>query len=250
MKPATINKQSAPLYLQVKNHILEQLLNHTLKPGMRIASETELVESFGVSRMTVNRALRELTNEGKLYRIQGKGTYVAEKKVQSALLRINPIRDEILARGGKYSCQVHLLQEEKAPPSIASIMNLNPYSPIYHSIIIHKDNGIPIQVACRYINPEVAPDFLNQDFSKLPVSQYLLSKAPVTAVEHIVEALIPDAWIRKLLQINSSEPCLSLQRKTWASDLIATHSIFYYPGSRYSLGGTFTPEFGNSLDIS
>ena len=84
----------------------------------------------------------------------------------------------------------------------------------------------------------------------MTVSDYLLSIAPVTAVEHIVEALIPDPWIRDLLQINAAEPCLALHRKTWAGAQIATISTFYSPGSRYTLGGTFTPTATGSIGIS
>ena len=97
-------------------------------------------------------------------------------------------------------------------------MQLKPYTTVFHSIIVHKDHNVPIQLGCRYINPAIAPDFLKQDFSRITVSDYLLGIAPVTAVEHIVEALIPDPWIRDLLQINAAEPCLALHRKTWVGE--------------------------------
>ncbi len=217
---------------------------------MRIESETELVASLKVSRMTINRALRELTAEGRIKRIQGRGTFVADKKPQAALLQIQSIAEEIRKRGGLYSCTVHLLQEEKAKPSVAAAMQLKPYSPVFHSIIVHKDNNVPLQLGCRYIKPEIAPNFLKQDFTRITVSEFLLGIAPVTAVEHIVEALIPDAWIRDLLEINASEPCLALHRKTWVDGKVATSSTFYSPGSRYTLGGKFTPTSPGSIGLT
>lgn len=236
-----------PLYQQVKEYIVGKINGGPMQPGMRIESEAELVASLNVSRMTVNRALRELTAEGKINRIQGKGSFVAEKKPQSALLEIKSIAREIRDRGGSYSCSIHLQQAEKANPSVAASLGLAPYSDVFHSIIVHKDHKIPIQLGCRYINPHVAPNFLKQDFTKYTVSDYLLQLAPVSAVEHVVEALIPDSWIRDLLEINSSEPCLALYRKTWVDDTIATFSSFYMPGSRYSLGGKFTPASPGSI---
>lgn len=250
MKDNAADDQDRPLYQQVKEYILEKINSGMLQTGMQIESEAELVSALGFSRMTVNRALRELTAEGRLTRIQGRGTFVAEKKRQAALLQIQSIAEEIRGRGGSYSCTVHLLQEEKAKPSVAAEMQLKPYSSVFHSIIIHKDNNIPIQLGCRYINPAIAPNFLKQDFKKITVSEFLLSVAPVTAVEHIVEALIPDPWIRDLLAINSSEPCLALHRKTWVNDKVATSSIFYSPGSRYTLGGKFSPTSPGSITIS
>jgi GntR family histidine utilization transcriptional repressor len=250
MQKAEMNPDILPLYQQVKEYLLEKINDSTMQPGMRIESEAELVASLNVSRMTVNRALRELTAEGRLKRIQGRGTFIADKKPQASLLQIQSIAEEIRARGGAYSCTVHLLQEEKAQPSVAAAMQLKPYTPVFHSIIVHKDNDIPIQLGCRYTNPEIAPNFLEQDFSRMTVSEFLLSIAPVTAIEHIVEALIPEPWIRDLLEINGSEPCLALHRKTWVDNKIATSSIFYSPGSRYTLGGKFTPTSPGSIQIT
>lgn len=217
---------------------------------MKIDSEAELVAATGVSRMTVNRALRELTADGRLIRRQGLGTFVAEKKPQSALLEINSIAREIEARGGNYSCSVHLLQEEKARPELAAEMELQPYASVYHSVLIHKDNDIPLQLSSRFINPAFAPDYLKQDFTRITPNEYLLSLAPITAVEHVVEALIPEPWVRDLLEINSAEPCLALYRKTWVGDLIVTYSVFYSPGSRYTLGSRFVPQSGGVIEVS
>lgn len=249
MQKNETGSDSLPLYQQVKEHIIGKINGGIMRPGMRVESEAELVASLNVSRMTVNRALRELADEGRIHRIQGKGSFVAERKPQSALLEIKSIAREILDRGGSYSCTVHLLQEEKAQPSIAASMGLAPYSEVFHSIIVHKDNGVPIQLGCRYINPQVAPDFLQQDFTKRTVSDYLLDLAPASAAEHVVEALIPDSWIRDLLEINASEPCLALHRKTWVDHRIATQSIFYYPGSRYTLGGKFFTGSSRSVGL-
>ena len=238
-----------PLYLRVKNYITSRIDQGILQSGMRIESEAELGRLLKASRMTVNRALRELTAEGKLWRVQGRGTFVAEQKAQAPLFEINSIAREIRDRGGTYSCDVHLLQEEKAKPSLAEAMNVRPYSAVYHSLIVHKDDGVPIQLGCRHINPLIAPDYLNQDFTTITASEYLLQHAPVSAIEHVVEALIPDPWIRELLEISSFEPCLALHRKTWTGETIATVSTFYYPGSRYTLGGTFQPEASGRIGV-
>lgn len=238
-----------PLYQQVKEHISSRIDQGVLQSGMRIESEAELGKLLKASRMTVNRALRELTAEGKLWRVQGRGTFVAEPKSQAALFEINSIAKEISDGGGVYSCDVHLLQEEKAEPSLAEAMGLKSHSTVFHSLIVHKNKGIPIQLGSRYINPLIAPDYLKQDFTRLNVSEYLLQYAPVSEIEHIVEAMIPDSWIRELLEIGSFEPCLVLHRKTWTGEAVATVSTFYYPGSRYTLGGKFLPDNSGKIGV-
>ena len=111
------------------------------------------------------------------------------------------------------------------------------------------DNEVAIQLADRYVNPAIAPDYLAQDFSKVSPNEYLLSLSPISEVEHVVEAVIPDVWVRELLQINEAEPCLLLHRKTWVKNDIATRSSFYSPGSRYTIGGRFTPSNRGSIQV-
>jgi GntR family transcriptional regulator, histidine utilization repressor len=239
-----------PLYQQVKNHIVAKISAGKLQPGMRIDSENELVQAFGVSRMTVHRALRELTAEGRLTRLQGVGTFVASRKPQSAMFEIVPINEEIVKRGGTHSCEVLLLQEERANPQLAGDFALPAYSPVFHALLLHKENEIPVQLADRYINPAIAGDFLNQDFNRITPSAYLLSLFPVSEVEHVIEAIAPDRWIQSHLGINEAEPCLVLRRRTWVEQIVATQSTFYYPGSRHSIGGRFRPSAPGTIQIA
>lgn len=247
---STDNTATPPFYQQVKNHIQKRIENGEWAPGMKIHSESELVAVTGFSRMTVNRAVRELTAEGKVVRKQGKGTFVAARKSKSPLLEVQSIAHEIITRGGEHSCDVYLLQEEKARPELAKSMGLLPYTTVFHSVLVHKDAGIPIQLSSRFINPRIAPDYLSQDFTTITPNEYLLGLAPISAVEHVIEALIPEVWIRELLKINSAEPCLALSRKTWVDEEIATCSTFYYPGSRYTLGSKFIPGTAGTIQIS
>src|SRR4051794_19761134 len=102
---------AAPLYLGVKTMITARIQAGEWPPRHRIPSEHELVADLGVSRMTVNRALRELAQEGVLVRVQGLGTFVAEGKSQSNILDVKNIADEIAERGHKHGAQVVVLDE-------------------------------------------------------------------------------------------------------------------------------------------
>lgn len=239
-----------PIYKTIKDFILSGINSGQWPVDTKIPAESELVAQFNTSRMTVNRALRELTAEGRLVRKRGNGTFVAPLKPQSGLLEINSIADVIKKSGGIYSCDLYLHCKEKAPPSLASQMQLKPYSDVFHSIIVHKKDNTPIQVADRFVNPMIAPNYLKQDFRQYTPTEYLLKVAPVEKIQHVVEAIIPEAWIRKLLEINNAEPCLALNRTTWSQGIVATRSSFYYPGSRYSLGGTFIPTSTGTIQVA
>ncbi|SDP30959.1 histidine utilization repressor [Desulforhopalus singaporensis] len=250
MKQPEKSRKKTARYQIVKDFILDRIHSGALQAGMKVESEAELVAALNVSRMTVNRAIRELTAMGLLERIQGKGTFVLHKKPQAPLFEIQPIDQIIQSRGGNHSCNIHLLNKEKAKPALASKMELAPYSTVFHAIIQHNENDIPIQLADRYINPKIAPNLLDQDFTKSTISEYLIAQSPFTAVEHVVEAMLPDPWVCDLLKINDSEPCLVLYRRTWVEETIATYSTFYHPGSRYTLQGSFKPAAPGGITVT
>ena len=85
------------------------------RPAQLMPSEAELVAQFGVSRMTVNRALRELQAEGLVDRVQGVGTFAAQLHRVSSTLTIRDLHEEIEARGHRHHAEVHLAREERAP---------------------------------------------------------------------------------------------------------------------------------------
>ena len=98
--------EAQPLYAKVKDHILENIRSGAWEAGRRVPSENELVESFGISRMTANRALRELTAEGFLSRVPGVGTFVKEAPALSSLMELRNIAEEIAQRGHRYSSRL------------------------------------------------------------------------------------------------------------------------------------------------
>lgn len=238
----TLSIQSPrPLYQQVKDYILTRIESGEWGPDTRIPSENMLVRQLKVSRMTVNRALRELAAEGRLVRLQGVGTYVAPLKPLSTMFEIRSISEEIRQWGGEYSCEVYLLAEEKVFPELAYLIGLPVGAPAYHSIIVHKNRGVPLLLGDRWVNPLLAPDYIHQDFTAVTPTDYLLKTVPATDVEHIIEAILPDEMMQRLLAIDAREPCLMLHRQTWSGRQVVTHSRFIYPGSRNRIGGRLKP---------
>ncbi|PAU60183.1 histidine utilization repressor [Pseudomonas sp. PIC25] len=236
---AQLGDQPAPIYARVKQMIVAQIQSGAWPPHHRVPSESELVSQLGFSRMTINRALRELTAEGLLVRMQGVGTFVAEPKGQAALFEVHNIADEIAARGHRHRCEVIRLGEELAGPERAVALDIREGQRVFHSLIVHYENDVPVQVEDRYVNAELAPDYLKQDFSSLTPYAYLSQVAPLTEGEHVVEAILADAEECRLLRIERHEPCLLIRRRTWSGRRAVTSARLVYPGSRYRLEGRF-----------
>lgn len=228
-----------PAYGQVKAFIKKRISAGTWKPGDPVPSESVLMEQFGVSRMTVNRALRELMGEGMVTRIQGSGTFVAELHRISSTLTIRDIHEEVVERGHIHTSRVLLAESEKASADLARTLGLRPGGRVFHTILIHLENGVPIQYEDRYVNPAAAPNYLETDFSETSPTHHLLAEAPLTEASYSIEACLPSALEAKHLEIKQGEACLAMMRRTVSGANIASVARLVYPGSRYSFAGKF-----------
>lgn len=229
----------SPAYQRIKNYILENIHAGSWREGDLIPSEHELVRHFKVSRMTVNRALRELTGDQVLTRVQGAGTFVAQPKYASTLVEIKSISDEIQARGHQHTCEVLLVERCRAEGRLAEEFLLPARGTVFHSRLLHKENGLPIQLEERWANPAVAPDYDRQDFRTITPNQYLVRVAPLQRVEYRIEASLPDAATRRLLAMEAKEACLILRRRTWSKEQVASVATLWHPGGRYQFTGNF-----------
>jgi GntR family transcriptional regulator, histidine utilization repressor len=239
----TLPDSAAPLYEKVKDFVLENINSGTWAPNARVPSEHELVSSLGVSRMTVHRALRELTSEGRLQRIQGVGTFVAPPKPHSALLEINSIASEIKARGSRHRAEVVILETiDKPQPELLLAFEFDSVRPVHHSVVIHYENDVPVQLEERYVNAQLVPNYLQQDFTKITTFEYLQGVMPLTEVEHMISAAPAGKDKAALLRILPTDACLVLFRKTWTGLQIATVNTFTYIGNRYTLGSRYSPN--------
>src|ERR1700677_3566476 len=126
-----------PLYLKVKRHILDNIDSGKWCASARVPSENEIVKSFGVSRMTANRALKELRDEGVLVRIAGVGSFVAARPVRSHPLQVRSIADEMRERSHLHRAEVVALERVRATQQLAADFDVPPRTELYCSVIVH-----------------------------------------------------------------------------------------------------------------
>jgi GntR family histidine utilization transcriptional repressor len=228
-------------YLRVKQHLRDGLAQGRWSPGEQMPSEAELTAQFGVSRMTVNRALRELQTEGMVERVQGVGTFAAQLHRMSSTLKVRDLHEEIEARGHRHHLEVHLQREERAGEALARQLGLPPGAPVFHSIVVHFDNGEPLQCEDRFVHPERAPGYLEVDFTQTTPTQHLLEVAPFWEAQFNIQAGLPTAQEARLLGLDPASPCLIVVRRTANRDSPVTLVRLVHPGSRYQIEGKFAP---------
>jgi GntR family histidine utilization transcriptional repressor len=239
--PRSGRLQAAAPYARIKQYLKDELARGRWLPGAAMPSDAELVAQFGVSRMTVTRALNELRAEGLVERVQGVGTFAAHLARVASQLQIRDLHEEITARGHRHEARVHIARQEPAAESLAPRLGLAPGAPVFHTLIVHLEDGVALQCEDRYVNPASAPQYLDNDFTQITPTQYLLQVAPFWEAQYSIEATLPTAQEAKLLAIGRDEPCLAVVRRTVSQGVPITLARLVHPGTRYLLQGEFKP---------
>jgi GntR family histidine utilization transcriptional repressor len=226
-------KNSGPggsLHLRIRDEVESKIRSGKWRPGYRIPSEKELVESYRCSRMTVNKVLSALASEGLIERRRRAGSFVSRPRVQSAVLQIPDLRAVVEDRGEKY--QYSLLRSERRAASRQDKV----------LICRHEANGQPFALEDRLINLRAVPDAATVDFSQIPPSPWLLGHVPWTQAQHRISAVNADKAMSAALHIPIGFACLMVERLTWQNGEPITSVRLIHPGNLYDLVAPFTPS--------
>lgn len=233
-----------PHYARLKADVRAAIAAGRYQPGDRLPSESELTTRYGVSRMTVNRALRELQQEGAIVRVAGVGSFVAQVKHDVPVSMVQDIATEIAADGRVYDCVVCETGTLRADAALAAAFGVRAGERLFRSVIVHRGDGVPVQYEYRIVNPAFCPEYLQADLRMQTPHRVLTAVGRVERVDHTIEAILPAPEVAKLLRVNPGEPCLGIHRRTWSLGMVASVARLVYPGSRYRIAGTFSTSVG------
>ncbi|WP_071672677.1 GntR family transcriptional regulator [Nioella nitratireducens] len=217
----------------VQDEVLRRIRERVWKPGDLIPNEADLAAEFGCARATVNRALRELAEQGLVERRRKSGTRVALHPVGRAVIEIPVIRTEIEAAGQRYDYRL-LLREVTPPPGrVTYTLGLPDATRVLHLLAVHLADGVPFVLEDRWINLAAVPQADEADFSVKSANEWLLETVPVVRGDLAISALPcpPDA--ARVLELTEGTPLLALDRSTWGPDAPITHvRLWHMPGHR------------------
>ena len=261
--------KTIPAYQRIKNAILDNIHSGKWQAGNAISTEMALAKEFGVSRMTVNRALKELSEERVLERRQGSGTFVAQQQFNHTFVEVRNIAQDLKSANRDYQAQVvskriltaAMLDDElrrkfdinKVAVSSNTSASTNADTTVmddstgadsssdvavlYEVKIIHFADGQPIQFEERWVDAQKVPEFIEQDFSVVNTSDYLIAKSPLERGRYTIRALAAPDEIAVLLQITPQSPTLVLRRQTYSAGRVLTFVKMWHAGDRYQFSG-------------
>jgi len=209
-----------PLRSIIADHIIGMIAGGHWKPGEAIPSETQLMEKFGVSRMTVHHSLRDLTSRGFLVRRKGAGSYVAPPSPYTARYAHRDIVDEIEERGGVHSATV--LHRGFRLPTGEELEDFAADRLLFHARLVHLDDGRPVELEDRLLDAAAMPGCGDIDLQRQTIFSALMLMRPYREGSESIRPVLPDADERAWLDCDPTEVALEIGRKTRAGDRLVT----------------------------
>ena len=213
MRLRAADQSMAPKYYIVKRAIIRKIEKEEYKENELIPSERELTEMFGVSRITVRRAVYELVGENYLYRIQGKGTYVKSDKIQQNLISITSCTQDVINLGMTPRRHVISASTEIADQRRRRLLELGDNERVFRLERIYFADDDPLNHTVTYLPYKLFPGIDAHDFSCESLYSVLGSQygCQITTATRTIEAVLAEGKIARYLEVSSGTPILHFE---------------------------------------
>lgn len=197
-----------PLYAQIKTLLREEILRQ-YEPGKPFYSDEELAEHFGVNRLTVRQAVKELVDEGLLYRVRGVGTFITGKKVEGEPVYQQGFIRHWTHQGRSVTVEVRVLEPRPCPETVCTKLGLPSGSRVLYLERLRLVERAPAVLDYIYMPLDLAPHVTAEDFKQESLPS-LLRRAgrKVTKANVEIEAVLARPPETDGLLIQPGEPLL------------------------------------------
>ncbi|TFJ91657.1 GntR family transcriptional regulator [Lentibacillus salicampi] len=226
---------SLPLYKQIANNIKDDIANARLSDGDAIPSEIKLAETYGVSRVTIREAIKQLVEEGILYRIQGSGTYISHEKIEHDILKLQGFTEEMSSLDNNPSNEILEFQLMTPPEDARDQLKIGAEKKVYYVKRLRLADFEPLILEESYLPVELFPD-LSIDVMERSKYEYISSKG--YNIDRRYGELIPKMPSNEMLHhfnINTGDPLLFMQAfSTFSDGTVFEYSKIYFHPHKYS----------------
>jgi len=210
-----------PLYFQLKEIIREEIEEGSLTPGDSIPSERELADSFEVSRPTIRQALKELVNEGLLDRQKGRGTYVAEPKINYGFIqKLITFYDDMVKKG--YEPRTRILKKEIREPGkgIAGKLELASDARVIFLHRVRSIDGVPLVSVMNFVPHYLCPALMEEDLEDKSLYNVMAEKCGIIfhRADISLEPVIAEPYDTELLEVEEGSPIHLMKNLSYSSE--------------------------------
>ena len=204
-----------PLYVQIRDSLRRQILDGSYEVHARLPSENEMMNTFGVSRITIRQALRDLHNEGLVFSAQGKGTFVSKPKAVQNVQRLEGFGEAMAAQGYEASARVLSIQEMKAPKAVVAALDLQPGDDVVEVKRVRYLNRSPVCIDDSYFPMDIGRKMFSLDLSGdiFPLLENFFG-IPLGGADIGLDATLADEEAQQYLNLKTGEAILRVERLT------------------------------------
>ncbi len=222
-------------YNQVEKYLLDMIL--AMKTGEKLPSERDLIEQLGFSRATVQRALINLEQEGYIYKVNRKGTFIADRKLKKSMNRLTGFRNEVLESGDIPATQLLDFSVLSADSTLCKKLGVEQGERVYRTVRLRKKNGAPVIIDFSFF---AAFAFEGATAEVLCESIYDFIEREkglaISCANQVITAEMPTSKVAKLLEMGAGKPVVRMDQTVYLADGRAfEYTISYKNPQRYVL---------------
>ena len=203
-------------FMSVKNCLLEKI--NTMAPNEKLPSERDLIEEFGFSRPTIQKALSDLENEGIIYRWPRQGSFVSERRLHKSLDSLQSFPEDLRSSGDVPSTRLIAFEIIEASETVARKLHLKTGDPVYYLVRLRHKNGDPIIYDYSYYAPFAIQDASCEVFVDSIYSFMEQRGMKISMAEKTVDAILPPKEIAEALKLRDDEPVIKIEMVAYLSD--------------------------------
>jgi len=224
-----------PLHTQIREIIRRRVLDGSYAPHSQMPSESQMMQAFGVSRITIRQALGDLQKEGLIFKVAGKGSFVAKPKAFQNLSTLQGFGEAMTPSGYETFSQVLSLRQVRASETVARRLNLKPREPVFEIQRLRYLNREPISVDVSYFPLALGARVAKEDLATRDIFVILENDLGqrLTHADVQIEAISADESLARQLRIAEASPLLRIERLTHAGDTPIDFEYLYYRGDAF-----------------
>ncbi|MGC1482238.1 MAG: GntR family transcriptional regulator [Candidatus Acidiferrum sp.] len=234
-----LDRQSVvPLYFQIQQQLLQHIRSGRFKPGKPLPSEEIISRRLRVSRMTARQALKSLCSQGVAYSQRGKGTFVAETKLEKNFRQVLSFTEEMEARGSRPHSKVTSFDVVSAGGATAEALRLSPGEKVIRLQRVRMADSLPMGVESTCLPLRLCPDLLEKFDPGTSLYRTLAEvyEIHIVQADEVVEAGLASSEEARLLQISKGSPVFLFTRTAYVESRQAVEYVkSTFRGDRYKI---------------
>lgn len=222
-------------WTDVRDTIRARILDRTYAPGDKLPRDEDIAAELGCARVTVHRAMQDLSQGGLVERKRKGGTQVRANPVTRATFEIPITRLEVEARGCIYGYRLISREIAAAPPSICARFGLQRPSPMLQVKALHLADDKPYILEDRWVDTTSNPDVMAVDLDRQSANEWLVRNKPYSRVDVRFHAVNAEGDVARHLATTPGRALLVIERTTWhGANPITTVQSVAAPGYQVS----------------